>query len=200
MTTALPAVIRMHRWGEVEPGVMARLNGPDLNRARQAAETLAKFGSAQAEKALWDRLRKFHEQWSERVLSGFSASTDFSSHYAGLATITATAFGAATNVTRREYRMRRLVSMVEKKTVVRAMRSVPVWNTSRSSEQDSPARTSFEDRAWHSTRLSSDLKYRQISSKVEAKQLCLDDVAAGTSVQSGEQDDVRVQRSLWEGP
>lgn len=66
MTNALPAVIRMHRWGEVEPGVMARLNGPGLNRARQAAETLAKFGSAQAEKALWDRLRKFHEQWSER--------------------------------------------------------------------------------------------------------------------------------------
>jgi hypothetical protein len=30
MTNALPAVIRMHRWGEVEPGVMARLNGPDL--------------------------------------------------------------------------------------------------------------------------------------------------------------------------
>ena len=66
MTNALPAVIRMHRWGEVEPGVMARLNGSDLNRARQAAETLAKFGGAQAEKALWDRLRKFHEQWSER--------------------------------------------------------------------------------------------------------------------------------------
>src|SRR6266403_6019411 len=32
----------------------------------------------------------------------------------------ATAFGAATNVTRREYRMRRLVSIVEKRTVVRA--------------------------------------------------------------------------------
>ena len=31
-----------------------------------------------------------------------------------------TAFGVATNVTRREYRMRRLVSIVEKKTVVRA--------------------------------------------------------------------------------
>jgi hypothetical protein len=66
MTNALPAVIRMHRWSEVEPGVIARLNGPDLNRARQAAETLAKFGSTQAETALWDRLRKFHEQWSER--------------------------------------------------------------------------------------------------------------------------------------
>lgn len=66
MTNALPAVIRMHRWSEVEPGIIARLNGPDLNRARQAAETLAKYGSAQAERALWDRLHKFHEQWSER--------------------------------------------------------------------------------------------------------------------------------------
>jgi hypothetical protein len=66
MTSALPAVIKMHRWSEVEPGIIARLNGPDLNRARQAAETLAKYGSTQAEKALWDRLRKFHDQWAER--------------------------------------------------------------------------------------------------------------------------------------
>jgi hypothetical protein len=56
----------MRRWSEVKPGIIARLNGPDLNRARQAAETLAKYGSTQAEKTLWDRLRKFHEQWSER--------------------------------------------------------------------------------------------------------------------------------------
>ncbi len=40
--------------------------------------------------------------------------------YARLATIMVIAFGAATNVTRREYRMSRLVSIVEKKTVVRA--------------------------------------------------------------------------------
>jgi hypothetical protein len=66
MTNALPAVIKMHRWSEVEPGIIARLYGPDLNRSRQAAETLAKYGSTQAEKALWDRLRKFHEQWAER--------------------------------------------------------------------------------------------------------------------------------------
>ena len=69
MTNALPAVIKMHRWSEVEPGIIARLYGPDLNRARQAAETLAKYakyGSTQAEKALRDRLRKFHEQWAER--------------------------------------------------------------------------------------------------------------------------------------
>ena len=66
MTNALPAVIKMHRWSEVEPGIIARLYGPDLNRARQAAETLTKYGGTQAEKALWDRLRKFHEQWAER--------------------------------------------------------------------------------------------------------------------------------------
>jgi hypothetical protein len=66
MTNALPAVIKMHRWSEVEPGIITRLDGPDLNRARQAAETLAEYGSTQAEKALWDRLRKFHEQWAER--------------------------------------------------------------------------------------------------------------------------------------
>ena len=60
---------------------------------------------------------------------------------------------------------------------------------------------SFEDLAWASPRLSGDLKYLQTSSKAEAKQLCLDDVAAAvTSVQSGEQDDVRLQRSLWAGP
>jgi hypothetical protein len=58
-TNALPAVIKMHRWSEVEPGIIARLYGPDLNRARQAAETLAKYGSTQAEKALWHQLRIF---------------------------------------------------------------------------------------------------------------------------------------------
>jgi hypothetical protein len=67
MTSSLPAVIKMHRWGEVEPGIVARLNGTDLNRARQAAETLAKYGTPQAEKALWDRLSRFHRQWMERA-------------------------------------------------------------------------------------------------------------------------------------
>jgi len=66
MKNSLPAVIKLKRWNEVEPGVIARLNGPDLNRARQAAEALAKYGSRQAENALWDRLRRFHAQWAER--------------------------------------------------------------------------------------------------------------------------------------
>lgn len=66
MTTALPAVTKMGRWGEVEPGIIASLNGSDLNRARQAAETLAKYGSTQAQNAMWARLRKFSEQWAPR--------------------------------------------------------------------------------------------------------------------------------------
>ncbi len=66
MTNSLPAVIRMQRWSAVEPGVIAWLNGADLNRARQAAETLAKYGGPVAEKAMWERLRRFHAQWAER--------------------------------------------------------------------------------------------------------------------------------------
>jgi hypothetical protein len=67
MKNSLPAVIKTKRWGEVEPGVLAWLNGPDLNRARQGGETLAKYGSRQAEKAMWQRLRSFHALWAERV-------------------------------------------------------------------------------------------------------------------------------------
>jgi hypothetical protein len=64
MTTSLPAVVGMKRWNEVEPAIIARLNGPDLNRARQAAETLAKYGGPKAEKAMWEKLRRFHKQWA----------------------------------------------------------------------------------------------------------------------------------------
>jgi hypothetical protein len=67
MAKSLPAVMKMQRWSEVEPGILARLNGPDLNRARQAAEALAKYGSPQAEKAMWERLLTFHAQWGERA-------------------------------------------------------------------------------------------------------------------------------------
>jgi hypothetical protein len=42
------------------------MSAPDLNRARQAAETLAKYGDAAAEEAMWKRLKVFHEQWAER--------------------------------------------------------------------------------------------------------------------------------------
>ena len=56
----------MKRWSEIEPAVVAQLKNPDLNRARQAAETLSKYGSAQAEKAMWERLRSFQQQWAKR--------------------------------------------------------------------------------------------------------------------------------------
>jgi hypothetical protein len=66
LANSLPAATKMGRWSEVEPGVIARLYSPELYRARAAAETLARYGSQQAEKALWARLRNFHAQWAER--------------------------------------------------------------------------------------------------------------------------------------
>jgi hypothetical protein len=65
MEHSLRLVIRMKRWNQVEPAIIARLNDPELFRARQAAETLAKYGSPKAEKAMWERLRAFHRQWSD---------------------------------------------------------------------------------------------------------------------------------------
>lgn len=66
MTESIPAVIRMKRWNEIQPSVIDHMNNPDLNRARQAAETLAKYGDADAEKSMWERLRRFHQQWADR--------------------------------------------------------------------------------------------------------------------------------------
>jgi hypothetical protein len=56
----------MKRWNEIEPSIIRSLNDPDLNRARQAADTLGKYGGPEAEKAMWTRLQSFHEQWVER--------------------------------------------------------------------------------------------------------------------------------------
>ena len=66
MTESIPEVIKMKRWGGIETKVIAQLDNPDLNRARQAAETLAKYGGAKAETALWERMRRFHKQWADR--------------------------------------------------------------------------------------------------------------------------------------
>ena len=66
LTDSLPAVVRMNRWSEVEPAIIGQLQGRDLNRARQAAETLAHYGSPAAETAMWERLKRFHEQWVKR--------------------------------------------------------------------------------------------------------------------------------------
>jgi hypothetical protein len=66
MEKSIPAVIRLKRWREIEPAIIAKMNDPDLNRARQAAETLAQYGDAAAEEAVWQRLKAFHDQWAER--------------------------------------------------------------------------------------------------------------------------------------
>jgi hypothetical protein len=66
MEKSMPAVVRLKRWREVEPAIIANMNIPDLNRARQAAETLARYGDAAAEEAMWQRLKSFHVQWAER--------------------------------------------------------------------------------------------------------------------------------------
>lgn len=66
MTESIPAVLKMKRWDEVQTSIVAQLNNPDLNRARQAAETLSKYGSAKAEAAMWERMRHFHQQWAGR--------------------------------------------------------------------------------------------------------------------------------------
>ncbi len=67
LTHSLQELLGMRRWDEVEPAVIQQLNGQDLSRARQAAETLAKYGSPKAEAAMWQRLRAFHQQWEKKA-------------------------------------------------------------------------------------------------------------------------------------
>ena len=58
ITESIPVVVKMKRWDAIETSIIAQLNNSDLNRARQAAETLSRYGSDKAEAALWARLRK----------------------------------------------------------------------------------------------------------------------------------------------
>ena len=66
MTESLKAVVAGGKWSAVEPAVIAKLNDTDAWAARGAAETLARYGSPKAEKALWQRVRAFHKQWADR--------------------------------------------------------------------------------------------------------------------------------------
>ena len=66
MEESLKAVVANGQWSAVEPSIIARLNDAEAYVARDAAETLARYGSAKAEKALWQRLRAFHRQWADR--------------------------------------------------------------------------------------------------------------------------------------
>lgn len=56
----------MKRCDEIEISIIAELNNPDLNRARQAAETSSTYGSARTEAAVWERMRRFRQQWAGR--------------------------------------------------------------------------------------------------------------------------------------
>lgn len=66
MTGSVKAVVAAGRWPSVEPAIIARLNGADAEAARDAAETLARYGGPKAQKALWERLRALHKQWADR--------------------------------------------------------------------------------------------------------------------------------------
>ncbi len=66
LAESLKAMVAAHRWASIEPSIIARLNVADAWAARDAAETLAKYGGPKAQKALWQRLRAFHEQWKDR--------------------------------------------------------------------------------------------------------------------------------------
>ncbi len=68
---SLKTLMRIGRWNDVEPAVIAELNDPERDRARGAAEVLSKCGGPKARLAILDRLRRFHEEWAgrERELS-----------------------------------------------------------------------------------------------------------------------------------
>ena len=64
LTESLEALVRMGRWGDVEQSVIHNLNGRDLNAGRDAADTLAKYGSLKAKAAMWARAQRFHDEWT----------------------------------------------------------------------------------------------------------------------------------------
>lgn len=51
---------------KLEQMVVAALDDPSSEVARDAAQALSKYGSAKAETPLWARLHKFHEKWKDR--------------------------------------------------------------------------------------------------------------------------------------
>lgn len=52
---------------KVEPIAISALDDPDLQVASDAALALGRWGTAKAEKALWARLKRFHQEWQGRV-------------------------------------------------------------------------------------------------------------------------------------
>ena len=65
-TSALPEVARLHMSAEVEDVAIASLKDEDKEVVSQAASVLGKFGSAEAEKMLWQRMEDWHEAMQSR--------------------------------------------------------------------------------------------------------------------------------------
>lgn len=63
---------------EVEPLAMRALDDPDVEVAEDAANALGRWGTAKAEAALWARLKRFHQQWSDRE-RGLRVNSDYRS-------------------------------------------------------------------------------------------------------------------------
>ena len=72
----LKGVARLHMSTEVEEVATAALDDDDSEVVSQAASVLAEYGSANAEKALWRRLEKWHEANQSKQLSPEKLSHD----------------------------------------------------------------------------------------------------------------------------
>ncbi len=73
MPESVKAVVAAGRWSDVESAIIAHLNDAEVNAARDAAETLARYGGPKAQQALFRRLRAFHKQWADREAELFLA-------------------------------------------------------------------------------------------------------------------------------
>ena len=66
-TTVLGEVVaRRQMTPEIEQEAVAHLDDPDMEVAASAVVTLGRYGSAEAEQPLWDRLRRWHSAWASR--------------------------------------------------------------------------------------------------------------------------------------
>jgi hypothetical protein len=64
--TVLGDVARRQMAQEIEQEAVAHLDDPDLEVAASAVATLGRYGSADSEQPLWDRMRKWHSTWAGR--------------------------------------------------------------------------------------------------------------------------------------
>jgi hypothetical protein len=63
----LGEVARLHNGPELEKVAVASLDDSDPQIAAQAITLLMSYGSAEAEKPLWERFKQWHDEWNERA-------------------------------------------------------------------------------------------------------------------------------------